>query len=41
MTGAGSPGYARNDDLREALRRAASVLKAHGPEFALGGSYAL
>jgi hypothetical protein len=32
---------ARNDELREALKRAASALKAHGPEFALGGSYAL
>lgn len=30
-----------NDDLREALRRAASALKANGPEFALAGSYAL
>jgi hypothetical protein len=28
-------------DLREALKRAASALKAHGPEFALAGSYAL
>lgn len=33
--------FARNDELREALRRAASALKAHGPEFALAGSYAL
>ena len=32
---------ARNDELRDALRRAASALKAHGPEFALAGSYAL
>lgn len=32
---------AENDKLREALRRAASALKAHGPEFALAGSYAL
>ena len=32
---------ARNDDLRDALKRAASALKAHGPEFALAGSYAL
>ncbi|MBU9763610.1 hypothetical protein FR943_07130 [Mycobacterium sp. TNTM28] len=31
----------RNDDLREALKRAASALKTHGPRFALGGSYAL
>jgi hypothetical protein len=31
----------RNDELREALKRAASALKAHGPEFALAGSYAL
>jgi len=28
-------------DLREALKRAASALKAHGPDFALAGSYAL
>ena len=32
---------ARNDDLRDALRRAASALRAQGPEFALAGSYAL
>lgn len=32
---------ARNDDLRAALRRAASALKANGPDFALAGSYAL
>ena len=31
----------RNDELRDALKRAASALKAHGPEFALAGSYAL
>ncbi|WP_102141869.1 hypothetical protein [Mycobacterium hubeiense] len=31
----------RNDELREALKRAASALKANGPEFALAGSYAL
>ncbi len=31
----------RNDDLRDALKRAASALRAHGPEFALAGSYAL
>jgi Nucleotidyl transferase of unknown function (DUF2204) len=31
----------RNDDLRAALKRCASALKAHGPEFALAGSYAL
>ena len=30
-----------NIDLRDALKRAASALKEHGPEFALGGSYAL
>src|SRR5512139_328366 len=30
-----------NDDLREALRRAASALKADGPPFALAGSFAL
>jgi len=28
-------------DLRDALKRAASALKAHGPGFALAGSYAL
>lgn len=32
---------ARNDELRSALKRAAAALKAHGPEFALAGSYAL
>lgn len=32
---------AANDDLRDALKRAASALKAHGPRFALAGSYAL
>ncbi|MBV9089806.1 MAG: nucleotidyltransferase [Mycobacteriaceae bacterium] len=31
----------RNDELRAALKRAASALKEHGPEFALAGSYAL
>lgn len=31
----------RNDALRDALKRAASALKAHGPRFALAGSYAL
>jgi hypothetical protein len=31
----------RNDDLRDAFKRAASALRAHGPDFALGGSYAL
>lgn len=31
----------RNDGLREALRRAAAALTAHGPGFALAGSYAL
>ena len=30
-----------NIDLRDALKRAASALKAHGPEFALAGTYAL
>ncbi|KRE32153.1 hypothetical protein ASG82_04245 [Mycobacterium sp. Soil538] len=30
-----------HDELREALRRAASALKADGPDFALAGSYAL
>jgi hypothetical protein len=33
--------FARDEELREALRRAASALNAHGPEFALAGSYAL
>lgn len=33
--------FARNDALRDALRRAAAALRAHGPEFALAGSYAL
>jgi hypothetical protein len=37
----GSDVLARNDELRDALRRAASALKAQGPEFALAGSYAL
>jgi hypothetical protein len=32
---------ARNDALRDALRQSASALRAHGPEFALAGSYAL
>jgi hypothetical protein len=32
---------ARNDALRDALKRAASALKAHGPDFALAGGYAL
>ena len=31
----------RNDALRDALKRADSALKAHGPDFALAGSYAL
>lgn len=31
----------RSEDLRDALKRAASALKAHGPDFALAGSYAL
>ncbi len=31
----------RNDELRDALKRAASAFKAHGPRFALAGSYAL
>ncbi|OBB01630.1 hypothetical protein A5662_13230 [Mycobacteriaceae bacterium 1482268.1] len=30
-----------NMHLRDALKRGASALKAHGPDFALGGSYAL
>lgn len=41
MTANGSAVFARNDELREALRRAASALAAHGPGFALAGSYAL
>jgi nucleotidyltransferase DUF2204 len=41
MTANGPSVFARNDELREALRRAASALAAHGPEFALAGSYAL
>jgi hypothetical protein len=32
---------AHEDALRDALKRAASALKAHGPDFALAGSYAL
>jgi hypothetical protein len=32
---------AREDDLHDALRRAASALRANGPAFALAGSYAL
>ena len=39
MTGPHVP--PRNDDLRDALKRAASAFKAHGPRFALAGSYAL
>lgn len=31
----------RNENLRDALKRAASAFKVHGPAFALGGSYAL
>lgn len=31
----------RQDALRDALKRAASALKQHGPAFALAGSYAL
>jgi hypothetical protein len=41
MSDGGSSVFAWNDELREALRRAASALKAHGPQFALAGSYAL
>ncbi|ORV95763.1 nucleotidyltransferase [Mycobacterium kyorinense] len=41
MTAHGPELFARNDELREALRHAASALKAHGPQFALAGSYAL
>jgi hypothetical protein len=37
----GRPVPQRNDELRDALRRAASALKTTGPEFALAGSYAL
>ena len=32
---------ARNEDLRSALRRAASAMRAAGPDFVLAGSYAL
>lgn len=32
---------ARNENLRTALKCAASAMKAHGPDFALAGSYAL
>ncbi|GAA2548387.1 hypothetical protein [Mycolicibacterium diernhoferi] len=32
---------ATHEELREALRAAASALKEHGPRFALAGSYAL
>lgn len=31
----------RNGALRDALKRAAAAFKAHGPDFALAGSYAL
>ena len=41
MTADGSSVFARNDELRDVLRRAASALMAQGPEFALAGSYAL
>jgi hypothetical protein len=44
MTASRSPEptvFATNAELREALRRAASAFKAHGPEFALAGGYAL
>jgi hypothetical protein len=42
MTDALAPDHVHPvDGLREALRRAASALKANGPRFALGGSYAL
>src|SRR5579875_3716874 len=44
MTASRSPEptvFATSEELREALRRAASALKAHGPEFALAGGYAL
>jgi hypothetical protein len=42
MSDALAPDHAHPvDGLREALRRAASALKANGPRFALGGSYAL
>src|SRR5579875_1157331 len=44
MTASRSPEptvFATSEELREALRRAASALKAHGPQFALAGSYAL
>jgi Nucleotidyl transferase of unknown function (DUF2204) len=41
MTATGSSTFARSDELRDVLRRAASALKAHGPDFALAGGYAL
>ena len=37
----GSRAHAWNDELRDALKRAASAFKAHGPDFALTGGYAL
>jgi hypothetical protein len=40
-TPSGGRMLAHEDALRDALRLAASALRAHGPEFALGGSYAL
>ncbi|WP_162463737.1 MULTISPECIES: hypothetical protein [unclassified Mycolicibacterium] len=33
--------FDHNDELRDALKRAASAFKVHGPQFALAGSYAL
>lgn len=36
-----APTYDRNEQLRDALRQAASAFKADGPPFALAGSYAL
>lgn len=41
MTADGSSVFARNDELREVLRRAAAAFNENGPEFALAGSYAL
>jgi Nucleotidyl transferase of unknown function (DUF2204) len=41
MTANGSSAFARNEELREALRRAGSALAADGPQFALAGGYAL
>ncbi|OBI55579.1 nucleotidyltransferase [Mycobacterium sp. E796] len=41
MTAAQTPSDVSCNELREALRGAASALKEHGPRFALAGTYAL